>query len=137
MATRNFFVEISRATAAVNRRQCALAGVGMLHGGRAPAFIQRCVGVASRARSFGGNEYSQNEEDQNCDQHQIPSTESCSSSGGGRSQTPLNRAIFASAHPQFPLIRSGLHKSSCMAVIPASVYAHLLIKTYRITIWLQ
>jgi hypothetical protein len=137
MAARSFFVEISRTATAVNRRQRTPAGVGVLHGSRACVFLQRSIGVAGRARGLRDNEDSENQESQNRDQNKIPAPEFCGSPRRRRSQTPLKRAILAPMYSEFPFVRPGLHKSSSTAAFQPLSESRLLIKTYRITIWLQ
>lgn len=111
----------------------------MLDGGGACVFPERSIGVAGGARSFRDNEHTQNEEDENGNQQHIPAAESCGGAWRGRGQAPLKRAIVAPVDSELSFVSSGPHKSSCNALqcLPGCVWAHLSIKTYRITIWLQ
>ena len=115
MTVHSVFVEGSRTTAAANRRLCALAGVGVLHGSRSGVFLQGGICVTGRARRFGDNEYSQNEEEENCNQGHVPAAESCGGTRGGRSQAPLRWAITASVDSQLTFVRPGLHITSTTA----------------------
>src|SRR5215831_18495947 len=120
MTAHNIPGEISRAAAAVNCRRRTLVRAGVLDGSRVCVFPKGSICVGGGTGSFGGNEYSQNQESENGDQHHVPAPEPRGGAGRGPSQTALKRAIIAPVNSEFRFVRPGLHKSSSAVAIPAS-----------------
>lgn len=100
-------------------------------------FFQGSIAATCTVRSFRDDEDSKNKENKNRDQDKIPAPESCGSARSRRSEAPLRRTINASVNSKFRFVRPELHKPSSIAATQTSVPDRLLIKTYRITIWLQ
>ena len=81
--------------------------------------------MAGRTRRFCENEYSENEENKNRDQDNIPASKPVCCQRRRRHETPGGRAVAASSHPDFFLFVFNPHKAPTLS------------RMYRITIWLQ
>src|SRR5579859_369909 len=108
-----------------------------MDGGWVYVFFQGSIGAACTVRSFRDHKDSENKENKNRDQDKIPAPEFCGSARSRRSEAPVRGTINASVNSEFRFVRHELHKPSSIAMTQTSIPERLLLKTYRITIWLQ